>query len=525
MSPGIYDGRYFVFLLNSSEYNPTHVLFRDKDIKLKHSHPEYRWREKYYLYPAILQKRWFEYRINGRYIPSSRFDTTLPLLIDYPFLVKNRNEIALNIRSLDTNYRNLKIVIRDKDKNIVKKCVIKNLLKDEKKTLEVKDLKYGSYEIYVDYNERSFYKGCMFLVNEKNIEYWSLEDLIDAVRSINQQKNKRILKEIKIYCLNCKSEVFPLKPHTLTNYQYMNYIPFKEYVDFERLSEENVKEYLMKAKHPGSYRSGLIHLLNIIRMASLEDELKIIQSIFRDDPPFGYFITEKLFFFELIPLMKDRDLQNILTKIDDDTIFSSIEGARQEIRDKILNNISKRRTKYILENKIKSDEEKTENSRQFVSREIRKYCVSVYGRLIKIPSNTINSYRIFWDPEFLDKIKEFHCGKFLVLFDEALKLIEDNSNEPVCKSYEVEYSNQNPVIITGITESAILMLIKEPLKYLYVHVYYWINNLEDFKFYENIPKNTVIPFNYRSPAIIITLGGMNLENRPLEQIIRLKMGS
>lgn len=523
MNTGIYDGKYFLFLLNSSEYNPTHVYFRDREIKLKHSHPEYRWREKYYLYPTILQKKWYEYKINERYIPSIRFDTTLPLLLDLPFLVQKDQKPIMSIASQDTNYKKLELYLKDKKGNIAWQKMIKSLWKDEKKSLEIDNLKPGLYKIYIRHNEDNFFKGCVYYLEEKNLVTMDFEDFKRIIKD-TREGNKKLKEKIKIYCINCKSEVIPLKPHSITEYHYINYIPFKEYVDFERLSDEKVKEYLTNTKNPGKHRSGLIHLLNIIRMASLDDELKIIQSLFKDDPPFGYFITEKLFFFELIPLMKDRDLQSILTKIDDDIISSSLNGANTEVKNKILRNLSRRRIRYIQGKNITQENEKSEISRQFISKEIRNYCVKIYGRLIKIPVNRINSYRIFWDEDSLNRIKEIHGEKLLVLINGSPMIITGNTHKGECKVYNIEYSNDVPICITGITESSIIMCIKTPLRYLYLHIYYWATNLEDFKFYENLPKETIIPFNYSSPALIITAGGVDTRSRPIEQLIRIKTG-
>ena len=70
----------------------------------------------------------------------------------------------------------------------------------------------------------------------------------------------------------------------------------------EKLGGESVIRSVMNIRHPLAYKRGLVQLLNIIR-------LTIVANLFKDNPSFAYFVTDRLFILGVIPLMEDKALQ------------------------------------------------------------------------------------------------------------------------------------------------------------------------------------------------------------------------
>ncbi|RUM29234.1 MAG: flagellar motor switch protein FliG [Aquifex sp.] len=75
----------------------------------------------------------------------------------------------------------------------------------------------------------------------------------------------------------------------------------------------------------------------------------ILQSIGQEDPLLEERIREKMFTFEDIRKLSDRDIIEILKVVDKNTLMIALLGAPEDIKQKFLSNMSKRAAKLFLE--------------------------------------------------------------------------------------------------------------------------------------------------------------------------------
>ncbi len=84
---------------------------------------------------------------------------------------------------------------------------------------------------------------------------------------------------------------------------------------------------------------------------SLDKETRemLLQAIGEEDPILEERIREKMFTFEDIRKLSDRDIIEILKIVDKNTLMIALKGAPEDIKQKFLKNMSKRAAKLFLE--------------------------------------------------------------------------------------------------------------------------------------------------------------------------------
>ncbi len=84
---------------------------------------------------------------------------------------------------------------------------------------------------------------------------------------------------------------------------------------------------------------------------SLDKETRevLLQSIGQEDPILEEKIREKMFTFEDIRKLSDRDIIEVLKVVDKNTLLIALKGAPEDIKQKFLKNMSKRAAKLFLE--------------------------------------------------------------------------------------------------------------------------------------------------------------------------------
>ena len=284
----------------------------------------------------------------------------------------------------------------------------------------------------------------------------------------------------------------------------------------------------MKIDHPPLYKKGLIHLLNIIRVATVQDEITIITNLYNDDPAFAYFITNRLFLFNMIPLMQDRDLQRILNRIDDSLIALSLINEDRDLMLKVLKNISKRRSSIVKSEMIRKTNRKISNeAKSEIHKLIKSFFEEHYGRLLRIPYRDKQVYtEKSFEPsqgDFFIKYLQNHNGEYVITFDDQTFFTMKSNYSDTCLEFDSESYKDSIFSITGISEGTIYLKSEMGIRYVLIHIYYWINNLEDTEFLENISRHMIIPLNYISSGLILTIGAINSKGTPCEQVLRLKI--
>jgi len=510
----LYVGDYFLFILSASDNNPIKIEFREPNINIKEKKTSKYWNEKIYLYSTILQRKWLDYRFKDKFIPNVKYDNILPLELNYRFLNPTGKSSKIGITSNDKYYRKCTLRLLTIDSKEIFKKELNYLGINKEQYIDINLKVPGLYKIMLTIEDRDYYKSDICFLKEK--------DLVNLTKSKNNKNSDDIYKDVKMYCSYCNRRVYPMKSETSKNFIYKNYIPFKEYFDIDGLGIDYISNYIKKISYPENYKRGLIHLLNIIRLSSIEDEITIVTNLFKNDPPFAYFITEKLFLFQMIPLMEDRELQRILNKIDDELIASSLYRGETIIIKKIIKNISKRRGNTILNDILSyKTEDNNQNAKDKINKIIKLYFEERYGRVLKIPYNDEIIYDIVELKVTDENIR--HSGDIIGIYNNDFYLICLSKRDKICLRYDIESYKDNILYITGITESTIYLKTEISIKYALIHMYNWDNNLEDSKIVENIPKNRVIPLLLYSCKLILTIGAMDNKRIPHEQVIRLKI--
>jgi hypothetical protein len=520
----LYIGEYFLFLLSASNESPVRILFKEHETEIRSKKLQAPWKEKIYLYPAILQRKWIDYKFKDRFISYVKFDNILPLELSNPLLHRVGEPVSIGVKSWDKTYKNLVIKLKDRDSQTISQKEIGNISAQKEKSTSISVSTPGVYDIIATIDGVDYMKSSIIFYNE--VTSLPLKDAFsEKYKDIFTSNN---MKDIMLYCCNCRSRIYPIETDVVQGYLYKNYIPFKEYIDIDGLGFDYISDFITHLPHAGAFKSGLIHLLNIIRLASIEDELKIITNLFKDDPRFAYFITDKLFLFSMIPLMIDRELQKILNSIDDEVIAKSLLHEDRQLISKVLRNISRRRALFIQDEMSKLDRQKdTSSIKDEMHRIIKSYFEEVFGRVLKIPEHTRILYTVNPLSDETSKSRIIHSGDMIGIAGNAVYRITigDRSErcEQSCEQYDIELYKDTIFSICGVSESTIYLKSEQKLRYALIHSYDWKTNIEGSEIVEHISSNKILPIKRIASELIFTIGAIELQGKPLEQVIRFKV--
>jgi flagellar motor switch protein FliG len=126
----------------------------------------------------------------------------------------------------------------------------------------------------------------------------------------------------------------------------------------ERTSPEVIKEVervlerklssLMTNEY--SQAGGIDSIVDILNLSDRGAEKQILDELSSDDPDLAEEIRQKMFVFEDITLLTDRDIQAVLRRIDSDDLALALKGASDEVAEQIYDNQSARAAEMLKEN-------------------------------------------------------------------------------------------------------------------------------------------------------------------------------
>ena len=91
---------------------------------------------------------------------------------------------------------------------------------------------------------------------------------------------------------------------------------------------------------------SVAEMLNVIDRAT---EHSLLENLAQEDPDLVEEIRRLMFVFEDITKLADRDIQTLLKNVDSSQWAMALKGASEELKDKILNNMSKRAADLLRE--------------------------------------------------------------------------------------------------------------------------------------------------------------------------------
>jgi len=94
---------------------------------------------------------------------------------------------------------------------------------------------------------------------------------------------------------------------------------------------------------------GLDPLVHIINRADRATERLIIEALEARDPELAEQIKSRMFMFEDIVLLEDRDMQLVLRQVENSDLVMALKGVSEEVRGKVTSNMSERAATTLLE--------------------------------------------------------------------------------------------------------------------------------------------------------------------------------
>ena len=94
---------------------------------------------------------------------------------------------------------------------------------------------------------------------------------------------------------------------------------------------------------------GVQPLVEIINRADPGTEKHLLEELARRDPVLAELVRAQMFTFDDILTLDDKAMQLVLREVDAATLAVALKGVRDEVRDKILRNVSERARENLLE--------------------------------------------------------------------------------------------------------------------------------------------------------------------------------
>jgi len=91
---------------------------------------------------------------------------------------------------------------------------------------------------------------------------------------------------------------------------------------------------------------NIVEILNLVDRAS---EKQIIEALEDEDPELAEEIKKRMFVFEDIVLLSDRDIQKVMREVDSQELSKALKSVEIEVQEKIFKNMSKRAATMLKE--------------------------------------------------------------------------------------------------------------------------------------------------------------------------------
>jgi flagellar motor switch protein FliG len=131
----------------------------------------------------------------------------------------------------------------------------------------------------------------------------------------------------------------------------------KRIANMEQTNPEVIKEVERGLEHRLSdivsqtfeKAGGVDNVAEILNLADRSTEKGIMEGLEAEDPDLVEQIRRLMFVFEDVLLVNDKGIQSVLKEIENDVLSLALKTASQELKDKILKNMSERAAQMILE--------------------------------------------------------------------------------------------------------------------------------------------------------------------------------
>lgn len=94
---------------------------------------------------------------------------------------------------------------------------------------------------------------------------------------------------------------------------------------------------------------GIETIVEVLNLVDRTTERTILETLEEEDPDLAEEIKKRMFVFEDIVLLGDRDVQKVLREVDSTELAKALKGVNSEVQDKIFRNMSKRAAAVLKE--------------------------------------------------------------------------------------------------------------------------------------------------------------------------------
>jgi flagellar motor switch protein FliG len=94
---------------------------------------------------------------------------------------------------------------------------------------------------------------------------------------------------------------------------------------------------------------GIDAVVELLRLVDLATEKVILEGLERTDPETANEIRKRMFVFDNVTLLDDRSIQRVLREVDSKDLGLALKGATEEVRHRIVSNMSERAGKMLQE--------------------------------------------------------------------------------------------------------------------------------------------------------------------------------
>lgn len=116
---------------------------------------------------------------------------------------------------------------------------------------------------------------------------------------------------------------------------------------FKELNEVMEKQFADKSHLKSNKIGGINKVAKILNLGDKKVIEQVINGIKDADQDLGAKIEEKMFIFEDLIKLSDRDMQNLLREISTDSLLLALKGASQAMKEKVMKNMSKRAAEML----------------------------------------------------------------------------------------------------------------------------------------------------------------------------------
>jgi len=116
--------------------------------------------------------------------------------------------------------------------------------------------------------------------------------------------------------------------------------------DIERVLERKLSSLVNEEYTSAGGIDAIVEVLNLVDRAT---EKSIIEALEEEDPELAEEIKKRMFVFEDITLLSDRDIQQVLREIEQKELALALKSVDDAVKDKIFSNMSKRAAAMLQE--------------------------------------------------------------------------------------------------------------------------------------------------------------------------------